>query len=298
MSLTQQTAHADTNCEKGSFVHSPEQNAGTYNSDIFSLQTSMNFGIMPLFNPYPSYSYDKVDSLLGSTVYGGWNDSFKVYNCYAYALGRGDDRFNIGDFSNHSLNSERYKGVYYLKNSIEELRDYTIQDLKVLGYECVYTAKNTYYEPFDAQTLICVRKSEIDFHFMKYINGDWLHKPGNSWILKYKGNPSAGADWYFEAAYPEKNGEPYFLRCNDYPYTGDIYFIMYANSHNYSTYTYCNNNEHEVKCKYCENVLQTAPHLFKPYKPDAKQCKHCGFILYDNGFGSIIAREEDNYETN
>lgn len=127
MGLSQRTAHAETDCLKESLVHNTEQNIGTYNSDIFSLQTSMDFGIMPLFNPYPSYSYDEVDSLLGSTVYGGWNDSFTDYNCYAYALGRSDDRFNIGKFSNHSLNTERYKGVYYLKNSIEELRDYTIQ---------------------------------------------------------------------------------------------------------------------------------------------------------------------------
>ena len=142
MSLTQQTAHADTNCEKGSFVHSPEQNTGTYNSDIFSLQTSMDFGVMPLFNPYPSYSFDKVDSLLGSTVYSGWSDSFINYNCYAYVLDRSDARFNIGVFSNHSLSVERNKGIYYLKNSIEELRDYTIQqnNANIVGLFCMIMA--------------------------------------------------------------------------------------------------------------------------------------------------------------
>ena len=134
MGLSQRTAHAETDCLKESLVHNTEQNIGTYNSDIFSLKTSMDFGVMPLFNPYPSYSFDKVDSLLGSTVYSSWSDSFINYNCYAYVLDRSDARFNIGVFSNHSLSVERNKGIYYLKNSIEELRDYTIQDLKALAY--------------------------------------------------------------------------------------------------------------------------------------------------------------------
>lgn len=60
-----------------------------------------------------------------------------------------------------------------------------------------------------------------------------------------------------------------------------------------NTYTYCNKNEHEIKCKYCEKVLRTVPHLFKPYNVNAKQCKDCGYILYDNGFGQIIMKDED-----
>lgn len=39
-------------------------------------------------------------TLQDSTVYGSWSESFLNYNCYAYSVGRTDDFYWPGKFSN------------------------------------------------------------------------------------------------------------------------------------------------------------------------------------------------------
>lgn len=245
------------------------------------------------YNTYANYS---VNSLLYNTTYGTWSDTFKAYNCYAFVLGK-NTWSEIGDFSNNKLNftlGYNCNGPYIisLNNSINELANYVKQDLKHLGYECVNVMKNWFHEPYSIQRLFCVRKSKNDFHFMKYDNGEWLHKPGNTWVLKYNSIPNENDDWIVEYAYQE-NGIKKYERPAVHPYTGDIYFIAYSNSHNYDSYQYYNKNEHSVICNNCSSTLRIESHTFKFYKPKAKICSGCGYILYDNGLGQIIMKEDD-----
>lgn len=249
-----------------------------------------------MFSAFSAYSSN---SLMHNTIYGSWSDAFKEYNCYGYALGR-KDWCNIGQFSNNELDiTYGYNCTGYfvdsLNNSIQELADYTVQDLHNLGYPCIYKTKNRFFEPLETQTLICVRKSKTDFHFMKYADGSWLHKPGETWILKYDSVPNVDEDWIVEAA-TMKNGQIIYQSNAGYPYTGDIYFIKYASSHNYNSYHYYNSDKHEVTCNNCSNVLRTELHTFVPYKgaKPGKVCTGCGFILYKDGLGQIILRDDEN----
>ena len=252
-----------------------------------------------LFSVFSAYSSN---SLINSTIYGPWSDLFEKYNCYGYALGR-KDWCNIGQFSDNDLDvTYGYNCTGYfvnsLNNSIQELADYTVQDLHNLGYSCIYKTKNRFFEPFETQTLICVRKSKTDFHFMKYVDGSWLHKPGQTWILKYNFVPNVDEDWIVEAA-TMQNGQIIYQSNVGYPYTGDIYFIKYSSSHIYNSYHYHNSDMHEVTCNNCSNVLRTELHTFVPYngaKP-GKVCTKCGYILYKNGLGEVILKDdESNYE--
>ena len=277
-------AYADSG--QAEVVYNNVQNISTDGYNIFSLKAQTDFNVTPMFDPAPP------SHLYNNDVYGSWDESFLNYNCYAYALGK-TDWCTIGDFSKQPVTKNFWGKLNY---TIEQLKDYTVQDLKSLSYNCVTVEKNWFCEPNEGQTLICVRKSEVDFHFMKYVNGDWLHKPGNTWILKYKGVPSAKKPWYPECTYMA-NGVQYFERNEKYPYTDDIYFISYSSSHNYSRYRFLNKNQHEAICKNCESPAQTETHTFKR-QGTSKVCIRCGFILNDNGLGEIIMKEEDEEECN
>ncbi len=233
-------------------------------------------GVNPLLIMY-------VDSLLGSTVYGDWDENFSKYNCYAYALGKTDKFYEIGSFYG------KIASAY--DRPIEKLAERTELDLESLGYECINIEKNHYVEPLSSQKLICLRKSKTDFHFMKYVNGEWLHKPGGTWILRYNGVPTAETIWHFEHA-KLVDGVQRFTRDDMEPYTGDIYFFKFANSHNYSTCKYYNKDQHEIKCSNCNVLLQVESHIFEPYNREAKICKKCGYVFYFSGTGISPMEEE------
>ncbi len=251
-----------------------------------------------------AFSANSSSFLMYNTTFGAWSDSFLDYNCYGYALGR-KDWCHIGQFANIELDVTKgynCNGAYVvsLNNSIQELAEFTVKDLRSLGYPCVSSVKNWFYEPYENQTLICVRKSKTDFHFMKYVDGNWLHKPGNTWILKYNTIPNVNEDWIAEWA-AINNGEIMYQSNVGYPYTGDIYFIKYANSHCYNSYQYINENEHFIYCRNCSSTLRNESHTFTFYKGSkpGKICTGCGYILYNDGLGQIIMKEGDEvFETN
>ena len=249
---------------------------------------------------YSTYAVNSVNSLLYSTVYGNWSESFKQYNCYAFALGRTDKYYIIGGPSGNTKSGNIFWELWQscnpslISKPIGELANYVNQDLHSLGYECVTSTKNTFYAPTDTQTLICVRKSQNDFHFMKYVDGDWLHKPGWTWILKYNSTPNVSEDWLPEAAYME-DGKIVYDR-GGYPYTGDIYFIKYANSH-INSYQYKDASQHYIKCKNCEYTFGIEAHTFVPYfskKQKGKRCSGCNYIVYEGGMGHVTMQEGDN----
>ncbi len=289
MGLTQQTAYAaEMNNQKYEEIDY-YKNANNFEHTIFSGLSFNGFNGIKEISAYSSF---QVNSLLGSSIYGEWDTSFKKYNCYAFALGRTSKFDIIGEFSNNKITANSFGELNY---SIQELSQRTVKDLQCLGYECVTAQKNWFYAPYAGQTLICVRKSNFDFHFMKYVNGDWLHKPGSTWILKYNGVPNAETDWFAEGAYLS-GGVTYFQRYDStYSYTGDIYFIKYANSHNYSTYTYFNAEQHEVKCNNCGSITRKEQHIFVPVLgTKLKRCKKCYCEINEDGFGPIIKNEEED----
>ena len=116
-------------------------------------------------------------TLVNSTVYGSWSDSYLNYNCYQYALGYTGSAQNPGYYSGQTLN---------ISSSISTMADLVIDDLDVLGY---YAYKTTTKPTSLAswEKVICVRKCSVDYHFMKGSGvNTWYHKPGKTNLLQWK----------------------------------------------------------------------------------------------------------------
>lgn len=111
------------------------------------------------------------------------------------------------------------------------------------------------------RTAICVRKGKVnseniyDYHFMKVFSSSiWRHKPSYTHILTYNSLPQNSLNWTNE----------YALSSNDFhegntTYTGTIYYILFADDHDYvknaTTNNYHEGNYHyyqyKYTCKYC-----------------------------------------------
>lgn len=171
-----------------------------------------------------NYSMERavVSELPNNTMYGEWQDDYGLYNCYAYALNDIlQDKtciINPGQISNERFN---------LNLSIEQMADLVKKDLITLGVNDIYiTTERPTILSVD-EKLICMRKGERDYHFMKYHpEGDfWTHKPGGSAILKYNHQPSNDNIWWLETI--NEYGEARVSDNVDNAYTSEIYYIIY-----------------------------------------------------------------------
>ena len=163
-------------------------------------------------------------------LYDEWNNNFKNYNCYAYALyGTSATRkLYIGKPSNDSPASSSL--------SLDTLTEIVIDDLAalnkcVVGYSCELS-----YAPV-GNNLICLRKGynpdsglAVDYHFMKYSSNNWYHKPGESMPLRYRHEPDSSIDWINEGV---NSSGPYLDAT--VIYSGTINYIVYNNSHGSGT---------------------------------------------------------------
>lgn len=113
-------------------------------------------------------------------------------------------------------------GSFYTVKTIEQLAGIVKNDLEAMGYNNVVLS-TTIPGTTNDQSLICVRKNDYDYHFMKYDlpTNAWYHKPGPSAVLKYNGIPNNSEIWYGEIS---KYGIE-SRNINDYD--SDIYFIKY-----------------------------------------------------------------------
>lgn len=141
--------------------------------------------------------------------YRAYDEStMKKYNCYSYAIGITYARLNPG-----YLSGRKYKyDLKYLTQSV-------LSDLTVLGYKAKEVKKS--YKPSARETMIALRIGSGDYHFMKRMSdGSWTHKPGQTGIIKLKGNPWDYNTWY---------GEYYdgIWHRSNINYTGTIKYIIY-----------------------------------------------------------------------
>lgn len=229
-----------------------------------------------------------VTSLLASETYGDWDPSYSDYNCYAYAIGLTTALNPGGKYTGENIFDIKPIDQY----TLEQLTVYVTQDLYTLGYNCVRPTKNSFTVPQDNAKLICIRKTDWDYHFMKYNDGDWYHKPGNSWVLRYLYTPSSDVPWYQEACF-YKNGRKVYKR-TDNVYDGDIYFINYAKSHSFGEYTYKDVQSHYKTCNSCKGRIMEN-HTFRKY-PGKKICTGCYYTVYNDGGGNITMEDKDDTE--
>lgn len=187
----------------------------------YNYSVTQNFvdDIQAAVNEYYDRDFDYEASTVAASVSYTLQDSEVVsdenvdyYNCYAYAIGRTEAWYNPGEFSGVTLD---------LTKSISEIAQLVKKDLNVLGYYDVVVSADKPEVDSEAK-LICVRKNNDnrDYHFMKYENGSWYHKPSNAAILRYKYDADY-ADWTNEAYH---NGTYYAPTIT---YDSEIYYIRY-----------------------------------------------------------------------
>jgi len=90
---------------------------------------------------------------------------------------------------------------------------------KSVGEKSYVTGKN------DSLRIGPSGKNGKDYHLMKRMsNGTWTHKPGNTCVLKLKGNPWDYTPWKTEGT---GNGSRIWEKYPNTYYDGDIKYIKY-----------------------------------------------------------------------
>lgn len=183
--------------------------------------------VLNYYNIYSAPAITYSSSLLETTLpnnsqYGIWHDDYRYYNCYSYAINYLEGTYGAALYRKPGDISE---GDFNINLPISTMANMVKDDLLAIGYEDVYVT-NVRPSILNAnQKLICIRKSDMDFHFMKYHPyGDfWTHKPGASAVLKYNHQPSNDVVWLKE----EINYRGDVTVSEDDPYDSEIYYIYY-----------------------------------------------------------------------
>lgn len=190
------------------------------------------------------YEYELQDSILATP----WDSSCYGYNCYGYATMTYVYE-DPGFYSNQQYDVSL--GIYQVALLVRD-------DLEALGYDCV---KITAQRPssstmFSIQKAVCVRNGTWAYHFMKFDNDIWYHKPATSAILRYNYLPAVSLIWTDEKV-TKYGAEPGWIE-----YTGTIYYIIYCGEHNFiDTFTGSHNHsgtkhyyQYAKTCQYCEQT--------------------------------------------
>ena len=214
--------------------------------------------------------YETRYTLQDSTLYSSWTSSCSSYNCYCYAMGRTPrSKLQIGERCGKKSLAE----TYLYDGNVSDLADIVTEDLLKEGYVCVMQTdvRNEAVNTPAAYNVMCLRISTrgvIDFHFMKYNRslGAWLHKPGESAILKYKYTPSPSRVWTNER-YMENGPLASFVT-----YDSDIWYFAFAKSHYYSVKSQGDTSTHIMECRGCGKTIRQAHVL----NITTNSCKICG----------------------
>lgn len=162
-----------------------------------------------------AYSTKSAATLQYSKALYSWNEGFRGYNCYGFAIDV-DAIINPG-----------YKlGVVYGANTIsmmtiDRMANLAASDLMSLGYTNVnYGSTRPSYQ--SGYKVIAVRKCSDDFHFMAEISSNvWRHKPGLTVELQYNYSSPALGKWTNESI--GRNG----FQVGDIEYNSSIMYIKY-----------------------------------------------------------------------
>jgi hypothetical protein len=171
------------------------------------------------------------------------------FKCYGYVIGL----YSVLDpgFSENRVLDLPNETAY-------SLATYVRTDLKssYLNQNCVkLTTVCPDYSSLAGRSAICVRKgSDIfgyyyDYHLMKLTSTGWLHKPGNSAIIKHLLPHSTATNWLAEYTYDGVNWD----KINYFSYSGQIYYILYQPNHTYQL-GYTGNSYHSGHYHYYQKA--------------------------------------------
>ena len=184
-----------------------------------------------------------ITSSLINSEFVSWDAGMLLYNCYGFAIGT-----NTGDYpGKHSY------GQYNPEAGIYAMAALVLADLRALDNDCILqqTVRPTSVSGWD--NVIAMRKEtqrglDNDFHFaMLTRNGEWLHKPGNTAVLKFKEAPSNDTIWMSEGVSPSG----YVLEL-DVAYDSAIIYMSYKESHGTLMQAWTENDYHSGKVHYYE----------------------------------------------
>lgn len=129
-------------------------------------------------------------TLQDSVVHGSWSESFLNYNCYGYAIN-----------TRHFVNPGHYSGrSFSMSMSISQMADNVVSDLDVLGFWAVKTSTRP-TSLASWEYAVAIRKGSIDYHLMRFSASNWLHKPGNTAILRWLSSDPGGKIWTNEHSF-------------------------------------------------------------------------------------------------
>ncbi len=244
-------------------------------------------------------------TLVNSTKYGKWKVYYENTNCYGYALGKKNVARNIGYYSD--LKYEDFKN-YIETGNVKQLSIAFEDDLESLGYT-VTRSKSAPSATTLAKTgnvVFCIRihqgplipgPHQGDFHVMRYNQTakGWVHKPGDSQVLKYKYQDAGTTIWTDEGMYSDGIPlEPVIC------YESTIYyFVCTPHRHIYEEVTGTGDTSaHTCLCMLCGKNFYQAHSL----NASGSACIVCGrkppftksrFIC---GVGCEIALPQTNHE--
>lgn len=214
--------------------------------------------------------------LQDSVPYGEWSDDFFKFNCYAYSIAK-DYWLDPGGLAYYEEQKDNTLAPEYSLDTLDAsvLAGYVKDDLVTLGWSRFHIQD----DPLDTDDMcsneyvICVRSGALDYHFMRYYNGMWLHKPSYTQPLQYKYTPSNDREWTNESI---TNG---VYRPYDIIYDGPIYYIRF-NSHNFTSYTNHNTGTHTKYCSLCDYFESSScdiEYVSNGSSGHYQSCALCGF---------------------
>lgn len=219
--------------------------------------------------------------LQDSSAFGEWMLMHADYNCYVYSIDTPEFIWkNPGYWSGQAFD---------LSLGILDIADLAMDDLAALGHERIY--RKSTLEATNLCTnekIICVRRGTYDYHFMKFDDGGWYHKPGNSAILKYKYSPSVMRTWSNEALMASGATAPTLY------YDSSIVFISY-DGHDWK-YTYYNNDIHRKTCNICGDSFTYSCDYDYSYAGDGThtvRCVDCGHTVSSECSSFITTSNND-----
>ena len=158
---------------------------------------------------------------------GDYNEQWKEYNCYAYAINRAESPAFYSETKQYHPGAMSGVSKWWAGNpNVYELAIMVENDLIAMGYNNVTRSTNI-PTISESQELICVRMGAGDYHFMRYdLETDaWYHKPGGSAVLRYNYTPRNDLPWYMEES---TDGHESANTEEDEIYDSDIVFITYS----------------------------------------------------------------------
>lgn len=137
-------------------------------------------------------------TLENSTLYAWDEKPMRLYNCYSYALDITSEWYDPGDFcgGTYDVNDITLSDIEPLV--IADLQSDAMEEVTGNKYTCILSQTNN--RPIalgNWDNIIALRTDEdygLDYHFAKLSGTDWLHKPGETAILKFNNPPSISTD--------------------------------------------------------------------------------------------------------